>query len=186
MTLSERLKSFTEVEHRETEKLLIEKIKSIHSKEDYILILKIFYGYFAPVEQQIRRFLTTNELADLHERRNVSRIKDDLRELGYDQNIPMSPFLPVIENHCHAAGAMYVQEGSTLGGRHIAKMISSKIENTSQSLTFFDGYKEKTDVMWDSFKSFLNSRFTDESERNQVMDGARETFVRMKEWILDH
>ena len=170
MTLSERLKSFTEIEHKETEKLLIEKIKSIHSKEDYILILKIFYGYFAPVEQQIRRFLTSNELEDLHQRRNVSRIRDDLRELGYDQNVPLSTFLPVIENHCHAAGALYVQEGSTLGGWHIAKMISARIDNSSQSLTFFEGYKEKTDGMWNSFKSFLNNRFTKESDISQVMD----------------
>ena len=186
VTLSERLKSFTGIEHKETEKLLIERIKSIHSTEDYILLLKIFYGYFAPVEQQIRRFLTSNELADLHERRNVSRIKDDLRELGYEQNIPVSTDLPTIESYCHAAGAMYVQEGSTLGGRHIARMISGKIENAAQSLSFFEGYKEKTDVMWNSFKSFINNRFAEEEEAIQVMEGARQTFVKMKDWIIMH
>ena len=186
MKLSERLKSFTQIEHQETEKLLIEKIKSIQSKEDYIVILKIFYGYFAPVEKQIRNFLTIHDLADLHERRNVSRIKDDLRALDYDQDISLSTVLPAIENYCHAVGAMYVQEGSTLGGRHIARMISTRIPHTVGALTFFDGYQDKTDGMWNSFKDFINSRFTSEAEAEQAIDGARRTFVKMKEWILLH
>ena len=184
MTLSDKLKSSTLVEHQETERLLVEKIKSIQSKEDYIQILKIFYGYFAPVEQQIRHFVTSEHLADLHERRNVSRIKQDLQTLGYDQDISLSAVLPSIKNHCHAAGAMYVQEGSTLGGRHIARMISAKIPDTTDALTFFIGYNEKTDEMWNSFKGFVNQRFTSESEASQVVEGAKQTFVRMKEWIL--
>lgn len=186
MTLSERLKSFTQVEHQETEKLLIEKIKSIHSKEDYILILKIFYGYFAPVEKQIRNFLTADDLPDLHNRRNISRIMDDLRALDFDQNISVSTMLPAIENYCHAAGAMYVQEGSTLGGQHIARMISTRIPDTAGALTFFDGYQDKTNEMWNSFKEFINSRLTSEAEAEQAMEGARQTFVKMKEWILLH
>jgi heme oxygenase len=184
MTLSERLKASTEQEHRETEKLLIEKIKSIQSKDDYIGILKIFYGYFAPIEQLIRQFLTAEHLNDLHERRNVSRIKEDLNALGYNQDIPLSRVLPSIENYCHAAGAMYVQEGSTLGGRHIAKMISTKVADATDALSFFNGYNEKTDEMWNSFKGFINTRFTTESEASLLVGGAKQTFVKMKDWIL--
>ena len=184
MTVSERLKSCTAIEHQETEKLLIEKIKSIHCKEDYVRILKIFYGYFAPVEEEIRRYVTTEHLADLSERRNVSRIKQDLQTLGYSEGISLATILPSIENHCHAAGAMYVQEGSTLGGRHIARMISAKVADTTDALNFFIGYNEKTDEMWNSFKDFINKRFTHESEASQVVEGAKSTFVRMKEWIL--
>ena len=184
MTLTEQLKSSTLAEHQETEKLLVERIKSIQSKEDYIRILKIFYGYFAPVEQQIRRFVTNEHLADLHERRNVMRIKQDLQTLGYDQEILLSEVLPPIENHCHAAGAMYVQEGSTLGGRYIARMISARIVDTTDALTFFQGYNEKTDEKWNSFKDFINETFTNEWEAIQVVEGAKRTFVKMKEWIL--
>ena len=184
MTLSEMLKSSTEQEHRETEKLLVGKIKSIQSKEDYIHILKIFYGYFAPVEQQIRKFLKDEHLNDLHERRNVSRIKEDLQALGYTREIPLSEVLPTIENYCHAAGAMYVQEGSTLGGRHIARMISTNIVDATVALNFFNGYNERTDEMWNSFKGFINARFTTESDGSLVVEGAKQTFVKMKEWIL--
>ena len=186
MTLSEQLKSSTQIEHYETETLLVEKIRSIQSKEDYIRILKIFYGYFAPVELQIRRFVTTEHLADLHDRRNVSRIKQDLQTLGYDEDISLSTILPSIKNYCHAAGAMYVQEGSTLGGRHIAKMVSARMADTTEALTFFRGYDEKTDEMWNSFKVFINKSFTNESEASQVVEGAKLTFVKMKEWILQN
>lgn len=164
--------------------MLIGRIKSIQSKEDYVKVLRIFYGYFAPLEKLIRQQITESNLPDLNERRNVSKIADDLRLLGHDEPMEYSPVLPEIDNHFHAVGAMYVQEGSTLGGRHIARMISSKLGNASEALTFFHGYNEKTEEKWKNFKAFLNSNFTTESEQGQVIDGAKRTFEKMQVWIL--
>lgn len=181
-TLSERLKQYTQAEHQETEKLLINRIKSVRSNEDYIELLKIFYGYFAPLETLVRQHLTSKDLPDLHERRSAVRIEEDLKALGYQETLTLSTSLPQIENKHDAAGAMYVQEGSTLGGRHIARMISGKID-CQDAFSFFEGYNEKTDQMWDNFKSYLNQNVTTESEAIQVMDGAKQTFAKMKEWI---
>ena len=183
-TLSEKLKSSTQTEHQETEKLLVGRIKSIQSTEDYANVLRIFYGYFAPVEKLIRQHITESSLPDLNERRNVSKIEDDLRLLGHDKPLEFSSVLPEINNHYHAVGAMYVQEGSTLGGRHIARMISSKLENASNALTFFQGYNEKTEEKWEQFKDFLNRNFATESEQHQVIEGAKRTFEKMQTWIL--
>jgi heme oxygenase len=184
MTLSEKLKTSTLIEHQDTEKLLVERIKSVHSKEGYVQILKIFYGFFAPVEQLVRQFITSSDLPDLPKRSNVAKIKDDLKALNYLQPITLSAMLPNIENQCHAAGAMYVQEGSTLGGRHIAKMIAGRIDSPEGTLTFFQGYKDMTDEMWEAYKAYLNSTFITESDSKQVINGAKQTFEKMKEWIL--
>lgn len=185
-TLAEKLKSSTQFEHQETEKLLVGKIKSIQSAEDYVKVLKIFYGYFAPVEKLVRQHITATRLPDIDERRNISKIEEDLKLLGYDQPLTLSPVLPEIKNDYHAAGAMYVQEGSTLGGRHIARMISSKLESASSALTFFQGYNEKTEEKWEDYKDFLNRSFVTESEQEQVIAGAKSTFENMRHWILQN
>lgn len=185
-TLAEKLKFSTQSEHQETEKLLVEKIRSIQSAEDYIKVLKIFYGYFSPVEKMVRQHITATRLPDIDGRRNTSKIEQDLKVLGYDQPLILSPALPDIRNEYHAAGAMYVQEGSTLGGRHIARMISSKLENASCALTFFQGYNEKTEEKWEDFKDFLNRSFMTESEQEQVIEGAKSTFEKMRDWILQN
>ena len=64
----------------------------------------------------------------------------------------MSSYLPGIENEVQAQGALYVLEGSTLGGRGITKMLLRQCPwLTLQKLTFFNGYGAGTGPMWLSF-----------------------------------
>ena len=80
------------------------------------------------------------------------------------------------DNEHEALGAMYVIEGSTLGGNVIAKQLS-KIEGFEEvTFNFFGCYQENTGPMWKNFKEVLD---TDVAEENypQVLSGAKKLYT---------
>ncbi len=53
-------------------------------------------------------------------------------------------------------GAMYVMEGSTLGGQYIARYVEEKLAlPAGQGNAYFRGYAEHTGSMWQRFKQHL-------------------------------
>ncbi|NNU33796.1 hypothetical protein HK413_05955 [Mucilaginibacter sp. S1162] len=49
---TEKLKEATLANHQQTEKILVGKMKSMRSMQDYIDILTSFYGYFGGLENR--------------------------------------------------------------------------------------------------------------------------------------
>ena len=49
ISFGEEIKKRTKQVHTETEALLIPKLKSIKSKEDYAAIVSMFYGFYKPL-----------------------------------------------------------------------------------------------------------------------------------------
>lgn len=188
MDCSERLKHDTFKAHQHTEKLLIGKLKTIYSAEDYAHVLKVFYGFFHPVESQISRYIDNSLLPDFHSRGISFRIKDDLSALNNKSPIPLCSDLPRIENVLQACGALYVIEGSTLGGQVIARMLkeNSHFKITDETLSFFRGYDENTIPMWRAFQMFLNNSFQTPEQITEVTNAAVETFEKMGAWIVKY
>lgn len=180
--LSEKLKGNTKTAHQELEKLLVKNIKSIRSTEDYLVILSYFYRFFAPLEKKIVYQLET-ALPDIMERRKTTWILDDL---DYFQGVLLprpylSPIL-AIDNPFQAIGALYVIEGSTLGGQIICKMIAQKLGiSTEHGFRFFSGYGKVTHKRWEDFKDFLNNNDWILEEEKTVIDTANRTFDAFKQ-----
>jgi heme oxygenase len=106
--------------------------------------LKIFYGFFHPLENIIKNYITNNELADINERRQSELLEKDLQSLNITYDLKLTDELPGINNTANAFGALYVMEGSTLGGRMISKMLlKNKRVDMSHSNAFFNGYEMK-------------------------------------------
>ena len=75
-------------------------------------------------------------------------------------------------------------EGSTLGGLYISKMIAKQLNLTNGAfLSFFDGYGEQTEEMWNSFKSALDEQVVHTAEQAAVVQAANDTFKKFKTWI---
>ena len=115
--------------------------------------------------------------------------------LGFDPVVSVDPAvsgdiieiccdLPMIDSTDRALGALYVLEGSTLGGRIIADMIARRL-GLLTSLEFFDSYGDETQNMWRSFKDFLNKPRTAE-QQTKIIDAAKDTFITFKNWIGKH
>jgi heme oxygenase len=185
LVTSEQLKSYTRTNHQELEKLLVSKMRGIRTQEHYVDLLQLFYNYFGAVEEQINQYIGTEHLKDHLQRRKTSSLLNDITALGATANKTISQEdLPVFENHLQAFGALYVLEGSTLGGPYISKMIQKQLDKQdTEGLSFFNSYGEETETMWNMFKAVLDRQAGNEAEQNVILQSADETFLKFKSWI---
>ena len=183
--LTEDLKENTYPEHQASEKKMIRVLKSIKTKEDYVRMLNWLYGFYAPMEDLIRKHLKPDSLPDIDRRSRAEYLLWDIRESG----VPNPEYdkcreLPAIDGPLEAIGALYVLEGSTLGGRIIAAMIQRQL-GLDAPTSYFNGYGEENIRMWQSYKDFLDQPRTIE-EQTTIIDAAKATFITFKRWIDKH
>lgn len=182
-SVAELLKRETLYAHKKSERILTQKLISIKSYQDYASILKMFYGYFHPIEAIVKKYLKKDVLKDIDERRNSLFILHDLEAINYStEEIPLCVDLPKINSSLEALGTMYVLEGSTLGGRVISKML---MKNTSvvfgdANLNFFNGYKVDTGSKWAHFLSVIDQY---EKSAAIIVEAANETFNCLTKWM---
>jgi heme oxygenase len=160
-------------------------MRGIRTQEHYVDLLQLFYNYFGAVEEQINQYIGTEHLKDHLQRRKTSSLLNDITALGATANKTISQEdLPVFENHLQAFGALYVLEGSTLGGPYISKMIQKQLDKQdTEGLSFFNSYGEETETMWNMFKAVLDRQAGNEAEQNVILQSADETFLKFKSWI---
>ncbi|MFA6245491.1 MAG: biliverdin-producing heme oxygenase [Mucilaginibacter sp.] len=181
--LSDKLKEETKQNHQILEKALIGRLKSIRSAQEYAGLLKLFYGYFGGLETQINKTIDGTLLTDSTQRRKTQAIADDILALG--DGVPAKAtgnYLPRINDHLEALGALYVIEGSTLGGKIISKMMQQQL-GFDKGMSFFSGYGDKTEQMWGTFKQALNNQAQNPGQEAVVIAAANETFLKFGEWF---
>ncbi len=182
------LKQQTAEKHQELEDLMLPCLTSIAQKQHYVQLLHVFYGYFKPVEDAVAPFMKESVLPDWPTRRKAHAILLDLEALGQPNTLPrLATGLPGIGTLPQAMGALYVLEGSTLGGRGITKMLlkNEAVGLQPQHLQFFAGYGERTGPMWTHFVNVLNSFCFTEEEGEQMVQSANETFYFFKTWLQE-
>ena len=159
MMLSERLKEETQSLHDALEQNpFMQKLENKRfSHEDYKSLLSLFYGLHRIVEGQLSDYDELN--MPLRER--SSHIEKDLKELGCTQaamNKSCDTDLELkIDTLSKAYGALYVLEGSRMGGMFLTKMIRSSL-GEAISVSYFEGFKEKTPAYVAEFKELLNEK----------------------------
>jgi heme oxygenase len=185
LTTSEKLKSYTWSNHQESEKLLIARMRKIRNKAQYIELLQLFYNYFGAIEAQISGHLGSSQLEDYQQRRKTDSLLNDILALGGTINkIIAAEDLPKFNNYFQAFGALYVLEGSTLGGPHISRMIQNQMDfRDNVGFTFFNGYGEQTESMWHKFKAVLDGLAENEKEENLILEAANNTFLKFRSWL---
>ncbi len=172
--LSTQIKEVSKEAHLNLEKKVVRQLKAIRSNEDYARLLKYFYSYFNNVEKAIAPFVTEELLPDYKERRNSSHIKKDIETLGGTIDELPQASVPEIKNHLHALGALYVMEGSIMGGKIIVQMLAKG--GITEGVSFFSGYGEETPAKWSVFTEVLNSQGATEEQRSAVVESALHTF----------
>jgi len=181
--LSEILKTQTSVNHLLLEKKLISFMKTIRTEADYTRFLALFYGYFGALELSINKCLNASIIPDYENRRKTEALKIDLKILNQeDLKLAASELLPVIENHLQSLGALYVIEGSTLGGKIISKMIKQQLKTEVMAFTFFTGYGDQSANMSNSIKHILN-RITQTGPIGIIVESANVTFQKFSFWF---
>lgn len=183
--LSESLREKTLSSHRELEKQVVKKIKSIQSVADYVDLLHIFHGYFGSLENKIKPLLHADLVPDIHERRHAKRLADDITALGGRPDTRIQIAMPHILGWQEALGALYVMEGSTLGGKFIVQLVSKQAKLT-KGFSFFSAYGERTAEHWAQFQDTINARVVEPSDIDRTVTAAGETFCYFSAFIKQY
>lgn len=182
--ITEHLKQATRTSHAELEKLVIERIRSTDTAAGYLRLLEIFYGFYKPVEEKIAAFIDQTHFTDFHERRKSAALLQDMKQMDVQGSGLICEDLPEITGAAQSLGAMYVLEGSTLGGSVICKLLRKEMgESAPHLFLFFNGYGGDTMDMWTKFKDKLNNYTDDVAVQQQMMAAANDTFIKFKNWI---
>lgn len=184
LTFPDHIKSYTKPEHASLEKHLIGIIKGIRTVQQYIDLLRMFYGFYQALEVDMEQYLTQEHIPDIKQRRKADALLQDIRELGGEQPLQTTIEIPVINSYASALGAAYVLEGSTLGGVIIAKMIKTQLPDipASKGFSFFTCYGEDALNMWKKFRTYLLA-LTNKEDQDVTAETARKTFLTFKVWI---
>ena len=187
LLLSDLLKQETKVNHQQLEKLLINQMRLISNRTGYVKLLQLFYRYFGALEERINQYIFPQQLEEQHhfQRRKTDRIAEDIIVSGgIIQEKCTDEDLPEIKNALQAFGALYVIEGSTLGGKVIAKMMQRQLNtDSSEGFTFFYGYGDETEKRWAIFQQLLNNQTVNKADKEVVLRASDETFAKFKLWI---
>lgn len=172
--LFERLKLETRPMHDELEKAL-DFMRADMTLEDYLRMLQRFYGYYFVFEGTLR----TLELPFAYHEK-VPALVDDMNALGMSDDevrrLPLFTNQPSLETKNRILGAMYVIEGSTLGGMVLQKHFGQKFGlEAGAGLSFFIGYGPQTMPHWQEFKKKVTEHH-DEASADEVVDSAKKTF----------
>jgi heme oxygenase len=182
---SHKIREETKSAHQSLEKLMIERIKSIRDLQGYEDLLILFYGFFQPMEVLFADHLNDSILPDLFHRRKSALLLSDIQLSFLDKNLwEICTDLPEITDSREALGAMYVLEGSTLGGPYIAQMLIKHAHIPTERLGFFMGYRENTISMWQAFFNKLETYVSAHDCEEVIIEKARETFEKMHKWCI--
>ncbi|MEK6702746.1 MAG: biliverdin-producing heme oxygenase [Planctomycetota bacterium] len=186
--LADTLKEQTKAAHAMAERHPIQSrmVKGESSREQYTAYL----GQLLPVWKAIDAGLWVKAASDPRVasmvkpyHANAGRVAADLAFLGAKPGdvLPATQgFVDMVKsasNGVGIVGAWYVLEGSTNGGRYIAKALSRGLGITGpEGLTSFDPHGEQQRERWQAWRASLDAQTWTEAERAEIVNAATGTF----------
>lgn len=178
MQVSDLLKTNTANYHDEIETKLESKrlFDGTFTQENYYKMLLVNHQFIKAYEGEIHSLLNEKDLNLLNEINfnKLKLIEKDLVELNLNPN-PLTP-IENLENRAEALGALYVIEGSMLGGMVIAKQLKKYPELEKASFNYFGHYGSHIGPIWKSFVSYMNENLITEEEKQFALEGAKKAY----------
>jgi heme oxygenase len=153
-------------------------------RSTYIQYLKAFHGFIAAWEEELLR-MAPEGLRDLISgRRRLAMVEADLAWHGVTPDSSQQLAMPSLNTKARLLGAMYVMEGSALGGQIIARHLERMLNlEPGHGNAYFRGFGERTGVMWREFCGVLERNIA-EDECEDAISGARDMFAVFELWML--
>ncbi len=140
---------------------------------DYRNLIVRLYGFYLPFEAA----------AAIRPDRSKWLV-DDLKALGLDRPLhalPKCPHVPRLDSAHLRLGALYVAEGSALGGRELARGLDRMLgQDVAGGRRFFIGRGPETGEAWRGYLARLSAA---PSARAEIIKGAVETFAAFEHWL---
>lgn len=143
--------------------------------------LDALYGFMAPLEDRLRGVDgLAGVVPDLEARWRSPWLWVDLTRLGVaPHRVPRCADLPEIQGLPDALGCLYVLEGSTLGGRVIARRLAAAgVSVGGRPARSFEAHGDQTGARWGRFVPALDGWPADD-----LIPSAVETFRALERWM---
>ncbi len=187
-----RLRADTRDAHAqiETAPALVRLVAQDLTRQEYIIILQHLQALHAHLEPAIAGELETiPEAASMLDGSRPRRLAEDLTWFGAPALAP--PSLPDLSGPAAALGALYVIEGSGLGGRVIGRHIAECLGvGPSTGGSFFCGLDaESARQRWSRLSAILDAADLDDSlgdpsdAEEAIVVSARETFAFLERYF---
>jgi heme oxygenase len=180
----EYLRQATRPEHESTEST-VSLMDSALTCADYVRALQQMYGAIRTWDDWAAKHVPPAHASLLQGRRRSLLLEADLAHLGAstpllssDDDEALSAYLhgDAAEREAAFLGAMYVIEGSTLGGQYIAKHVEQTLGlEPGCGNAYFRSYGDRTGAMWNSFKAVLAE--VPDAQTELVVSSAKRMFM---------
>lgn len=135
-------------------------------QDDYGRFLQAQAGAFFGVEAALEEAGVASVLADWRDRRRAEMLREDLAGLGLQIPAPVTP--PALAGEASILGAVYVLEGSRLGGAVLVRTAPDTVPK--KFLT------PGNPLLWREFVSVLDERLSSEGARAEAASAALNVF----------
>ena len=151
------------------------------SLEDYRRILERYLGFFTAYEA----IQHEGAFEGLHGVPKTQALRQDLLALGESNDeinaLPVCTSLPEIKTRAQALGALYVMNGSELGGLMIAKHLATRPFFSAAAGTFFTADPKVVSGRWRAFLETLESDA--QGDEAVVVETALKMFAVLDHWM---
>lgn len=156
---------------------------------DYRRLLIRLLGFHRPFEDIARPAADVFRIdLDMNARARSPLLLADLQTIGFDPSAAAT--LPLwrpsfrLVSKGSLLGALYVLEGSTLGGVQIARALEDRVDgDLGKARLFFVGRGERQGTMWRELVEELESLRDDDEEAMRAEDAAVTTFKAFEDWM---
>ena len=150
----------------------------------YAALLRRLLGFHRAAEAALDRAPSLAPWGiDLPGRRRAWLIEADLAALGAPAAPPALAPLPPLDTAARALGCLYVTEGSTLGGRQLARALDGLLPPGPAGRRFLLGHGAAHAAMWRSCCQALEACGADPARRAEMLAAAEATFAAFEAWF---
>lgn len=165
----ETVKYHDEIEQKlESNKLF----EGAFNQNNYYKMLLVNHQFIQGLEPEIKSLLSEEDLEFLNKinLNKLELLEKDLIELNLEITQPEKNEL--LKNREEALGALYVIEGSMLGGMVIAKQLRKYPELAQAGFNYFGHYGQDIGPIWKSFIAYLNDHIITNDQQKNTLKGA--------------
>ncbi len=150
----------------------------------YRALLARLHGFHRGFEPHVGRALADETL--LAPRLRLGHLARDLAALGMSSgavaDLPICAALPPLADRAEALGALYVVEGSTLGGQIIARRVARDLgHGPDTGCAYYAAHGARTGAMWRAFQAVLAQEPPEAADR--MVASAQATFDALRVWL---
>ncbi|KAB1074789.1 biliverdin-producing heme oxygenase [Methylobacterium planeticum] len=182
MSLHQHLRAATAAAHQDLERSLDWEAR-VATLAGYRDLLARFRGFHGVYEPAIGAALADE--AFFAPRRRLARLDADLSDLGLDARLDLpGPPAPRLDGPDAAIGALYVLEGSTLGGQMIGRRIAALHGfDAATGCRYYLAHGNRTGAMWSAFRTHLDSLAAGPDAEAAAVAAANATFEALRLWL---